>query len=78
MGPSTPLRVLGGEAPAMCVGPMVLPLILWFVSHQGEMNRYLDGFVPRHDAKREWGLPDEGNKPRIFTDLHECLPDEDA
>ena len=39
MGPSTPLRVLGGEALAMCVGPMVLPLILWFVSHQGEMNK---------------------------------------
>ena len=29
----------GGEALAMCVGPMVLPLILWFVSHQGEMNK---------------------------------------
>ena len=28
----------GGAAPALCVGPMVLPLILWFVSHQGEMN----------------------------------------
>ena len=43
----------GGAAPALCVGPMVLPLILWFVSHQGEMNKCLDGFVPRHDAKQE-------------------------
>ena len=30
----------GGEAPAMRVGPMVLPLILWFVSHQGEIAAY--------------------------------------
>ena len=54
MGPSTPLRVLGGEAPAMCVSPMVLPLILsvTFVSRRKEQDEVLDGFVPRNDAMR--------------------------
>ena len=51
----------GGEAPAMRVGPMVLPLILsvTFVSRRKEQDECLDGFVPRNDAKRAWGRSPE-------------------